>query len=130
MNFAEAASTGRAIVLLRFDFDTKKLVPKTGWLELQPNGFLIDRESGNQFYPEAEDYKSDNWRTEDETVKLTAKQILEVFKSYMYALAKKELVQITDGVNQHDLAEDFVRKFDFKELPQTLSAMSDHDFEF
>lgn len=118
MNFGEAASTGRALILHRFDVDTKKLVPKTGWLELQPNGFLIDRETGNQFYPDAEDYKSDNWKVEEETVKLTAKQIAEVFKSYMYALNKKELVTITDGVNAHDLAEDFVRKFDFKELPQ------------
>lgn len=130
MNFAQAASTGRAIKLLRFDVDTKKLIPKTGWLELQANGFLLDRETGDQFYPEGEDYKSDNWRVEEETVKLTAKQILDVFKTYMYGITKKELITITDGVNHHDLAEDFVRKFDFKELPEAFAPVSEKDYEF
>jgi hypothetical protein len=130
MNFSEAAKTGRALRLCRFDEETKKLVPKTGWLELQSNGFLVDRETGSEFYPEAHDYTSDNWRCEEETIKVTARKLVEVFKSYIYGLNKKELLTIADGVSHHDLAEDFVRKLDFKELPETFAAVGANDYDF
>jgi hypothetical protein len=128
MNLSEAARTGRAIKLMEYDAILKKLVEKTNWLELQPNGFLLDIETGNQFYPEAHDLKSDNWIVEQETVKVSAKQVMEIFKGYMFGINKKELITITDGVSTQDLAGDFVRKFDFKDLPEIPVVENDNEF--
>jgi hypothetical protein len=64
---------------------------------------------------------------QEETVKVTANQIIEIFKGYLYGLSKKELVTLADGVNAHDLASDFVRKFDFKDLPESnIEVVSDY----
>lgn len=125
MNFSEAARTGRNFKLMRYDVESKKLVEKTNWLTLQTNGLLLDLESGHEFYPDAADLISDNWIVEQETVKLTAKQLMDTFRTYLFGLNKKELVTITDGVSDMDLAGDFVRKFDFKELPEIVKANQD-----
>lgn len=131
MNYAEAARTGRPMMLQRYDVDQKKNVPRTGWLELQANGFLVDMETGDQFYPEKVDILSDLWKVQEETVKVTAKEIMEHFRSFLYRNKKKELIQITDGVNERLMAEDFVRLFDFKEFtPESVPDPGNEDARY
>lgn len=110
-------------MLMRYDAETKETYPKTGWLEMLPNGWLQDRETGSSYYPTKDELLSELWKTEEESVRLTSKQIIEIFKGYMFGAIKKELVSLQEGTSPHDLAEDFVRKFGFKELPE----ITDHE---
>lgn len=118
MSFSEAARSGRAIMLMRYDAEAKQTYPKSGWLEMLPNGSLQDRETGSNYYPSRDEMLSDLWKTEEESVKLTSKQVIDIFKAYLFGAIKKEVITLQDGVSPHDLAEDFVRKFGFKELPE------------
>ena len=127
MNFSTAVRTKRAVRLFHFNTETEKLEPKTGWLELQGNGFLIDRETGAQYYPEGDEYINDNWRVEEETVRLTAREIVDALKSYLYGAAKKELITFTDGISHHDFAVDFARKFPFEEMPEIFAPTREAD---